>query len=172
MVWVEGVESQQPWTEASGTLSEGLGRVLNPSSTGLADLSGSGSHISLQTNFMHPLTKLWHTKMSRFGCDYLLMWVGLRICDVQRGTTGDTGTCGASLDLQGKWGTAVSVGPGGAPHSQARISSRRGRWLWPRPISSSPQPSATLPLHQQGNLLIAQICVLTHYQCPIWLLLS
>lgn len=44
-------------------------------------------------------------------------------CGVHRGTTGDTGACGVSFHLQGKWGTAVSDGPGGALHSQARISS-------------------------------------------------
>lgn len=39
---------------------------------------------------------------------------GLRICGVHRGTTGDTGACGVSFDLRGKWGTAGSVGPVGA----------------------------------------------------------
>lgn len=85
------------------------------------------SYILLQTN-LHPLTKLWHTKMLTFGCEYLLKWGGLRICGVQRGTTGDTEACGVSSDLQGKWGSAVNVGTGGALHSGARISSRRGRW--------------------------------------------
>lgn len=82
-------------------------------------------------------SELWPTKMSRFCCNDLLTWRGQGVlwcpqrnssefCGVHRGTTGDTGACGVSFHLQGNWGTAVSVGPGGALHSQATISS--GGW--------------------------------------------